>query len=154
GAVRDLTPGDKLKAQFMGWSLDDRSFFFASNERDPRYFDAFEMSVDGDQKTLLYTNEQGYDVAAISPDRRWLALDKSGDSPADSDVYLYDRTPQKMQLLTPPQGEVASAASEFSPDGTSLYYTTDEGGEFRRLMRYELATGTRAEVLRTDWDVV
>jgi dipeptidyl aminopeptidase/acylaminoacyl peptidase len=153
GAVRDLTPGDKLKAEFLGWSLDDRSFFFASNERDPRYFDAFEMSVDGYQKTLLYTNEEGYDVADVSPDRRWLALDKSGDSPEDSDVYLYDRNSKKMQRLTPHQGQVSSGVLAFSPDGAGLYYTTDEGTEFRRLMRYDLAAGAKAEVLRPDWDV-
>jgi dipeptidyl aminopeptidase/acylaminoacyl peptidase len=154
GTVRDLTPGDKLKAAFLGWSLDDRSFFYASNERDPRYFDAYEMSVDGYRKTLLYTNEEGYDVAAISPDRRWLALDKSGDSPEDSDVYLYDREAGKARRLTPHQGEVSNGATTFSPDGASLYYTTDEGAEFKRLMRYDLAAGTRAEVLRPDWDVL
>jgi dipeptidyl aminopeptidase/acylaminoacyl peptidase len=154
GTARDLTPGDKLKAELIDWSLDDRSFFYATNERDPRYFDAFEMSVDGYEKTLLYTNEEGYDVAAISPDRRWLALDKSGDSTEDSDVYLYDRSAKKLQRLTPHQGQVSNAAATFSPDGKSLYYVTDEGSEWKHLMSYDLASGARADVLRPDWDVI
>src|SRR5206468_12823861 len=34
GKERDLTPGDKLKAQFLGWSQDGRAFYFMTNERD------------------------------------------------------------------------------------------------------------------------
>src|SRR5215813_4527704 len=36
GTERDLTPGDKVKANFAGWSFDRKSFFFTTNERDPR----------------------------------------------------------------------------------------------------------------------
>src|SRR5262249_7251255 len=46
GTTRDLTPGDKLKAGFEGWAPDDRTFFFTTNERDPHYFDLYEMTVD------------------------------------------------------------------------------------------------------------
>src|SRR5215218_3604089 len=47
GKVKDLTPGDKLKADFMDWSQDGKSFFYASNERDPGLFDIYEMTLDG-----------------------------------------------------------------------------------------------------------
>ena len=39
GTSKDLTPGEKLKASFAGWSSDDKSFYVNSNERDQRYFD-------------------------------------------------------------------------------------------------------------------
>jgi Tol biopolymer transport system component len=39
GAERDLTPGDKLKAQFAGWTHDGSAFYVVSNERDARFFD-------------------------------------------------------------------------------------------------------------------
>ena len=39
GTERDLTPGDKVKANFLGWSHDRKSFFFSTNERDARFFD-------------------------------------------------------------------------------------------------------------------
>src|SRR5438270_36395 len=45
GSERDLTPGDKTKAQFYGWSEDRKSFFFGTNTRDPKFFDVFEMSI-------------------------------------------------------------------------------------------------------------
>ncbi len=153
GAVRDLTPGDKVKASFHGWSPDDRSFFFTTNERDPQYFDLYEMSVEGYQRTLLYRNDGGFQVGPLSRDRRYVALVKQ-ESTADSDIYLFDHTTGKVRDLTAHSGEVANAPHDFSPDGASLYYTTDEGAEFARLMRYDLATGKSAEVLRPDWDVV
>ncbi len=152
GAVRDLTPGDKLKAQFEGWAPDDRTFFFSTNERDPHYFDLYEMSVDGYQRTLLFRNEGGFAVGPISRDRRYVALVKQ-ESTGDSDVYLYDRSSHQLRDLTTHQGEVVNVPADFSPDSKTLYFTTDEGGEFAHLVRYELATGKRTEVLHPDWDV-
>ena len=153
GAIRDLTPGDKLKAQFEGWAPDDRTFFFSTNERDPQYFDLYEMSVDGYQRTLLYRNDGGYALGPISRDRRYVALVKQ-ESTGDSDLYLYDRSTGKLRDLTTHTGEVVNAPADFSPDSKSLYYTTDEGGEFAHLVRYDLATGKRDDVLRPEWDVI
>ena len=39
GSIRDLTPGERLKAMFRGWSGDRESFWVLANERDSRYFD-------------------------------------------------------------------------------------------------------------------
>ncbi|HWM94795.1 MAG TPA: S9 family peptidase [Thermoanaerobaculia bacterium] len=159
GKVRDLTPGDKLKAELMGWSPDDRSFFFRSNERDPSLFDVYEMTLDGYERKLLFTNPGGFIPVGVSPDRRYVALGKA-QSTIDNDVHLHDRTSGKTALLTPdeqPGAEVDNAFQTFSPDGSSLYYTTDQGAEFKRLMRYDLTAdltaGRREEVLRPDWDV-
>lgn len=38
GTERDLTPGEKVKANFIGWSHDRKSFYFSTNERDSRFF--------------------------------------------------------------------------------------------------------------------
>jgi len=155
GTVRDLTPGDKLRATFLSWRHDEKGFFFLSNERDPRAFDLYEMPLDGGPKKLLYTNNGGYQIIDVSPDRRWVSLDKKNTN-ADSDVYLYDRTVGTTKLISPEaaQGtEVDNNSGPFSPDGKSLLYTTDQGAEFAYLMRYDLATGERREVLRSDWGV-
>jgi dipeptidyl aminopeptidase/acylaminoacyl peptidase len=156
GGVRDLTPGESLKAVFIGWAPDGKSFFYGSNERDAGVFDVYEMPLDGFERRLLYTNPGGFTPTAVSPDRRYVALAKELTT-SDADVYLYDRTADKLALLTPddaPGTEVANRAQAFSPDGKSLYYTTDKGSEFAYLMRYDLADGRRQEVLRSRWDVL
>src|SRR5439155_1111101 len=45
GTARDLTPGDSLKAVFGDWTGDDSSFYYATNGRDRRFFDVYEMPV-------------------------------------------------------------------------------------------------------------
>ena len=155
GKVQDLTPGDKLKAQFIGWARDGKSFFYGCNERDASAFDVYEMTLDGYAKKLLYTNDGGFFPGSVSPDRRYVSLTKAL-TDHDSDVYLHDRATGKTTLLTPddaPGAQVANSPQDFSPDGKSLYYTTDKGSEFSYLVRYDLATGERQEVLRTSWDV-
>jgi dipeptidyl aminopeptidase/acylaminoacyl peptidase len=154
GTVRDLTPGAKLKATFLDWAPDETAFFFLSNERDPRYFDVYEMAVDGYKRQLLYKNEGSFSPIAVSPDRRYVALDKQNGSTHDSDVWLYDTTTAKLRNLTEHhQGEIASAAQTFSPDGKALYYTTDRGREFAFLERLELASNARETALQSEWDV-
>src|SRR6185369_10840249 len=57
GSERDLTPGDKVKANFLGWSHDRKAFFYSTNERDARYFDIYKMPIDTLKSTLVYKDE-------------------------------------------------------------------------------------------------
>ena len=41
GLVQDLTPGDNERALFYGWAYDQQSFFYGSNNRDPRFMDVY-----------------------------------------------------------------------------------------------------------------
>ncbi|HMB89631.1 MAG TPA: S9 family peptidase [Rhodothermales bacterium] len=150
--VTDLTPGDNLKANFLGWADDDASFFVGTNERDNRYFDVYEVQVDGYDREMIYENNEGYTLAAVSPDKRYLALNKTKNN-ADSDIYLYDRETQETTHLTPHEGDVTHSAQTFSPDGTSLYYLTNKNSEFQYLVRRDLAGETTEPVVQEDWDV-
>ncbi len=47
-----------------------------------------------------------------------------------------------------------NAAEDFSPDGKSFYYTTDDGSEFSYLMKYNIENGSKEKVLEKDWDIV
>ncbi len=155
GSVRDLTPGDSLKANFLGWAQDDRSFFVSTNERDRRFFDVYEIALDGYARTLVYRNEQGggLEFGGISPDKRHLALVKPRTT-NDADVYLYDRQTQELKNITAHTGAVSNAPADFTPDGRGLYLITDQGSEFAHLVRHDLGTGQRSVVLKPDWDVM
>ena len=154
GSERDLTPGDKTKANFAGWAHDRKSFFFSTNARDPRYFDVYEMSVPDFKAALVFKDEAGYDLGDISNDKRYVALGKTGDSTTDTDIYLYDTATKEMKHLTPHKGEVAFAPQAFDAASKYLYYLTDEGSEFQYVKRYELATGKTEDVEREPWDVM
>jgi dipeptidyl aminopeptidase/acylaminoacyl peptidase len=150
---RDLTPGEKTKANFLGWAHDRKSFFYSTNERDPKYFDVFEMTVADMKSTLIFKDETGYDFADISNDKRYIAFSKPGDSTIDSDIFLFDTQQKEMTKITPHTGEVSFNAQSFDPQSKHLYFTTDEGSEFAYLRRYELATGKSAVVEEAPWDI-
>jgi dipeptidyl aminopeptidase/acylaminoacyl peptidase len=151
GNERDLTPGEKLKAQFIGWSGDEKAFFASTNERDPRFFDVYRYDAASYDRTLVFKND-GYGVADVSLDGKWVALGKTTTT-RDSDVYVYDVAKGETKQLTPHEGVVSNSASAFSPDSKWLYYLTNDDGEFVRVRRYGLETGKREDVERADWDV-
>lgn len=153
GTTSDLTPGENLKAGFIGWHEDGEAFFLSSNERDPSFFDVYRYSADNYSRELVFENE-GFSVVEVSRDGRWLALDKDPAS-ADSDVYLVDldSDDQTPILITEHEGTVNHNAAGFSADSEFLVYTTDEFGEFRQAWRYDLDSGERAAMVEADWDV-
>ena len=141
GTTTDLTPGDDLKAAFVGWHEDGDSFYLSSNERDPSFFDLYRYSTADYSRELLFENA-GFSLVEVSRDGRWLALDKDPQS-ANSDVYLVDlgsddKTPI---LVTEHEGTVNHNTAGFSADSRFLVYTTDEFGEFRQGWRYDLESG-------------
>lgn len=152
GTVRDLTPVDTAKAQFYGWSFDDQSFFYGFNQRDKRFMDVYEMDIATFTPTLIYQNDKGLNFGGISRDKRYFAFSKSITT-NNSDLYLYDRESKELKHLSPHQGDVQYAPSSFSPDSKSLYFLTDENGEFMFLKRYEIATGKAEKVEATNWDI-
>jgi prolyl oligopeptidase len=167
GAVRDLTPGENLKAQFAGWGKDERSFFALTNERDPQFFDLYryhfgarpieaaatEEVAPGFQRELLLQNPGGFDISGTSKDGAWVALTKVNNN-LDSDLYLVrPSAPEERVHVTPHQGQVVHGFADFAPDGTKLFYTTNEGSEFDSVWAYDVAAKTKKSVFAADWDV-
>ncbi len=152
GQVRDVTPGAKHVARFVEWAKDGKSFFVQTNERDPRYFDLYEIAAAGYAKTLLFRNDQAYQIRAVSADRRYVAMSRIHDN-ANKRVYVYDRTRQALSEVTANAKAVWAEPETFAHDGAALYYTSDEDGEFAKLARIDLTTGRRASVFAPRWDV-
>jgi len=152
GSVRDLTPGENLKADFLAWAQDDRTFFVSTNERDARYFDLYEFAADGYERALLYRNESGFDAGPVSPDRRFVALLETR-TDTDTDIHLLDRESGALRNLTAHKGEVFNDPQTFSADGRWLYYLSDEGAEFRYLVRMEIESGRREVIEKPEWDI-
>jgi dipeptidyl aminopeptidase/acylaminoacyl peptidase len=154
GATRDLTPGDKVKAEFFGWSADKQHFFVTTNERKPEAFDLYRYAAKDYARTLVFKNEEAWQVAEVSPDDRYLALVKPRTS-ADADVYLLDLSVKKHapQLVTKHEGNVTHSVYAFTHDSKQLVYATDEFGEFNQAWTYEISSGTRTPLIRADWDI-
>lgn len=152
GSEKDLTPGENLKAQFMNFSPDGGAFYVVTNERDEKFFDLYRYDAKTYERSRLYENHDGYDIGAISPDERWVALGKTRTT-SDNNLYLQDRQNNTTLDLTPHQGNASYSAEAFAPDSTSLLYLSDEGSEFKRLRRYVIADGQHQDVQSASWDI-
>ncbi len=154
GTVRDLTPGDKLKADFAGWNAAGDTFYVISNERDEEAFDLYAYDADDYSRKLIFENTDGYSPGDISGDGRWIVLGKENSS-ADSDLFLVDlaQAGAKPRLITAHEGNIAYGAHGFSRDSSRLVLATDEHGEFNQAWTYDLASGKTAPLIEADWDV-
>lgn len=153
GKTRDLTPGAKLKAEFAGWSGDDRSFFVQTNERDQRFFDLYEYATDGYARTLIYRNTEGFTLGPISRDKRYLALIRPRTT-NDADIFLHDRQSSTTTHITRHTGDINYSPQDFTPDGSKLLITSDSGREFASLQAHDMASGKRSTIYQLDWDIL
>ncbi|MDJ0920583.1 MAG: S9 family peptidase [Henriciella sp.] len=155
GTLKDLTPGENVKASFGGWHESGDLFYLWTNERDPAAFDLYSYTTDGYARKRLFENP-GYNPGAISSDGRWAALDEVVTS-ADTDIHIVDmhaETPVPV-LITEHQyeGAVAHSSYDFTEDSANLIYSTNEFGEFSQAWTYDVETGEKAPLIEADWDV-
>ncbi|GCC52070.1 S9 family peptidase [Chryseotalea sanaruensis] len=159
GNTIDLIKDSTAKAQFYGWSHNKKLMYYASNGRDKRYFDLYRIQLGNEQEgnvypaTLVYKNEEGYDIGSISNDDRYIALTKTITT-TNNDMYLLDTQSGKVKHLSAHEGEVSFNPQYFSLDGKKLFYTTDEGSEFAYLASYNIATGEKEKVEEAPWDIM
>ncbi|MFL5377723.1 MAG: S9 family peptidase [Myxococcales bacterium] len=152
GSEKDLTPG-KLKARFFSWARDLSAFYVETNERDPKFFDFYRYDAKTLERKLLFQNPGGYDIADITDDEKWIALEKT-QTTTDSDIYLANVATKELKHITPHKGEVSNGADGFDPANAALFFRTDEGGEFAFVRKYVLATGKFEDVEKASWDVM
>ncbi len=152
GTVQDLTPEEKAKSVFYGWSFDEKSFFFGSNKRDARFMDLYEMEIETLTPQMVFQNDKGYELGAISRDKRYFAFVKPITT-SNSDMFLYDTQTQETKHLSPHQGDVNYNPQTFSPDSKSLYYLTDEDSEFAYLKRYDIDRDQSETIDQANWDI-
>ncbi len=151
GTVTELTPDEGARATFSGWAHDGNSFFYSSNKRDPRFMDLYEMDVNTMQPELIYSNDEGYSINAISNDKQYLALSKAVNT-NDSNLFVYNVSNGEMTRVN--ENQSGNGGQDFSPDNKWLYYTTDDGAEFSYLMKYDVASKQREKVKETNWDIM
>lgn len=137
-------------------SLDGSQFIFSSNRRNGRDMDIY--LADLAQETspqLVFPVENAFWYAADwSQDRQYLLLGRYV-SINESYFALLDLKTGHRTDLSLPDGQIGAIGDmRFSPDGKTIYLSTDVGSEFRRLARYDIASGKYTWLTTNlDWDV-
>jgi len=98
----------------------------------------------------------GWWASALSRDDQQLALTRYLSANA-SQVWLLDMKTGAHRQVLPAAGETLQAAhfaGDFSPDGKSLFFTSNRAGEFSEAMRLDLASGAISRLsAHIAWDV-
>ena len=90
GEVKDLTPGNEEKAQFWGWSRDNKYLYYLSNKRDQKFFDLYKMDTIKWTSEIFYKNDKGLDAGAISDNERYLVLVENL-ATSSNNIFLVDQ---------------------------------------------------------------
>jgi len=151
GTSKDLTPGENEKANFAGWSGDKQYMYYLSNKRNPQFFDLYRMKTGVWEPELLYENTDGYSVSGISESGKYLALAKPITT-SENKLFLLNRENSEMTEISKPGFNYSPTG--FNKDETELYYTTNHGGEFSRLMSFNLESKESKVLYETNWDVM
>ena len=153
GTVKELTTGEKEKASFWGWSRDNKFLYYTSNKRDPRFFDLYKMDTSAWTPIIVYKNESGFDVGAISDNEQYLALIQPVTT-SSTNLFLLDQQTRQMKKLNADSIESNNGPLQFSLDNKTLFYTTDEGSEYQHVMKYDIPSGNKEKFYATNWDVM
>ncbi len=159
GDVMDLIQDSTAKAQFYGWSFNQKLMYYASNSRDKRFFDLYSVQITSGSEekvypsTVVYKNEKGLDPSTISNDDRYIALSERITT-NNSNMYLLDTQTGKSELLSAHEGDVQYDPQYFSPDGTKLIYLTNEGSEFMYVASYDIPSRTKTKLEEAPWDIM
>jgi dipeptidyl aminopeptidase/acylaminoacyl peptidase len=138
-----LTRGDRAQNGGIRWSHAGDRIAYGSTRRNGADRDLYVMDPADttSDRLLLQVQGGGWGVADWSPDdRRLVALEFL--SVNRSRLWLVDAASGTKAELAPRDAPdtVAYGDARFSADGRAVYVTTDQGSEFQRLARLDLAT--------------
>lgn len=152
GRETDLTRAPDAIHYPGGFSSDGRRIAYTATRRNGTDFDVFVQDLPGGEPETVWEVSGYHTVAGWTPDGAALIVSRQH-SNVNNDLYLLDLESGRATLLTPHEGDARFSGANATPDGASVYLTTDRDGEFLRLARLDLATLALEYLTRDDWDV-
>jgi dipeptidyl aminopeptidase/acylaminoacyl peptidase len=134
------------------WNNAGSAFAFTSTERNGRDFDIMLGTADGERRTA-YRAEGMWIPFDFSPDDRRLIVARRV-SINESHPHLLDLDSGELAPLFPDAEPSAYENLRFARDGRGIWFTSNEGSEFRTLRHLDLGSGKVREVTGDiPWDV-
>jgi dipeptidyl aminopeptidase/acylaminoacyl peptidase len=164
--LQDLSPGEprrvtdgKSRNIAPKWSPSGELLAWSSNARNGRDMDIYVAAPSDPHFVRLLKEVSGqWTVADWSPDEtKVVAVEEI--SINESYIHIIEVATGKTETLTPRQKDakaepVSSSDPKWSKDGSSIYYLSDEGSEFRQLVRHYLVSGKVVSLTENiSWDV-
>ena len=150
-----LTDQPEVIYQFGDWSPDGKSILYSSNERDGRYFDVYELSLENQQsQQLLQQDGTNYPIS-YSHDGSQVLVSRY-ESNTRNQLMLINRATRDTRTLTPPSSDARGPAEYANPawsaDRRGLYLLSNAGRQFLSLARLDLTTAELTYLRDESWD--
>ena len=153
GRLSLITDG-RSRNNFGAWSDDGRWIGYSSTRRNGTDTDLYVVDPRDPSTNRMVAQVEGggWNIVDFAPDgRRAVVINYR--QVTNSDLYLLDVASGRLTPIGDTARDIAYGGAEFAPDGT-LWVTSDEGSDFRRLGTIDLASGRFAPVSREPrWDV-
>ena len=152
GEATMLTDGKSMNLLPVFSHKGDR-FAYVSTRRNGKDRDLWVMDPSDQRTDRMVAELQGnWSPLAWSPDDRSLLAVETF-AVYDTQLWQIDLATGEKKRLTP-DGHVAYSGGDYSADGRSVYTTSDAGGDFKRLVRLDVASGALTPLVPSvKWDI-
>lgn len=146
GTWRLLTDGVS-RNESPAWSHGGRFISYASNKRNKKDTDVWIMDPDAPENAWNVTEREGaWYPGAWSFDDRYLIVAQFV-SANETRPHVVDLTEKSIAPLFPANKPRASFSNfEWSKDGKTIYYVSDEGGDFKHVYSFDRASGASKDM--------
>jgi dipeptidyl aminopeptidase/acylaminoacyl peptidase len=152
--IRALTNDPKVRHNFGSWSHDGKRISYASNKRDPNFFDVYVMDVATGRQDLVYQQDGSNAAAAWSWNDKQLVVSRESDQLSlDNDLYLVDIQAKEATHLTPHEGATQYGDVHFTPDNHSILLGTNQGREYYSLAQMDLKSRRIDIIEDSQWEL-
>lgn len=158
-SVTTLLDVPEAKNEFGGWRPNGHAFCFASNQRNPAFYDIYTQEI-GNTPQLVYQADATLYAADWSPDGRYILVAEAH-SILDYSLFMLDlhepNSPPRPLTNQPGQSVRwwwnAESRPRFSPDGRYVYALSAWERDFVALVRFDLTTGEMEVLNESTWDI-
>jgi dipeptidyl aminopeptidase/acylaminoacyl peptidase len=137
--LRLLTAGAKDNNWLGGWTHDGKQLIVGSNRRQPDALDGCLLDRDSGELRIVSKNDGVGQFTDISRDNTYGILNRVQYRGNDN-LYLIELASGHEQLLTPHEGPGSFQTGHFSPDGQTIYLTSDQNRDLVAFARIQLTT--------------
>lgn len=154
GAAHALTDDPETIHQLGAFSPDGSRLAFASNGRNPLYFDVMTLRLDDTAAIPIATLSRDEHLLplAFAPDGASLLIRRDNTN-LDADLLLMSLGGDALRELTPHTGEASVPHAAFSASGDAIWFISNQDGDVLTLRRLDLDTGDQTTVVERPWDI-
>jgi len=121
--LKRITDGGKENNRLAGWS--GKLLRFSSSKKDPASLDAYVYDAATGETRFVAANPGVGELTDVSRDGKRAVVSRVR-SRGDNNLYLIDLATGKEQLLTPHEGPGTFEGGKITPDGATVYLTSNK----------------------------